>query len=193
MTDKLKRLYEGKGALDRYFEEKIPRDIYRGRKQGAHTDVMQPTILGFYKRKVDVRPPDIFISDKMGTSPQFINGDEGKLVVDDKTGTLTADIIRDADKYMVRGCRTMKGNYRGVSLFHKTNPRLRNFDWFKIPKDTEIPKSLACTRDSYLTEAQINNRTEPAVHYTIAPKDDMPLSLFLQELKVLSSKAIKEK
>ena len=86
----------------------------------------------------------------------------------------------------------MQGKYRGVSTFHKTNTRLRNFDWFKIPEDTEIPKTLACTRDSILPESKINDDTDPAVHYTIAPKDDMSLSLFLQELKALSNKTIKE-
>jgi hypothetical protein len=32
----------------------------------------------------------------------------------------------------------MSGDHRGVSVFDKTNPRLRNFDWFKIPADTPL-------------------------------------------------------
>ena len=95
MSDELKHIYKGKGALDRYFDEKIPRDLYRGRKHGNRSDIMQPTILGFYKRKVNVRPPDILIKDQNQKSPQFVANDESKLVVDDEDGTLTTEIIRN--------------------------------------------------------------------------------------------------
>lgn len=71
----------------------------------------------------------------------------------------------------------------GVSVFDMVNTALSNFDWFKLPANTSIPESLAVTRDA--------DRARPGkpTHYTIAPKDDMPLSLFLQHLKGMAAAA----
>ena len=190
MSDELKKVYEAEDAIDRYYDEKIPRDLFRGRKKGLSVDIMQPMILGFYRR-TEPRLPDVHLHNEAGKSPQFKDETESMLVIDDKHGTLTADIVGQADKYMVRGCRTLSGNYRGVSVFDRKNTGLRNFDWFKIPKDTELPPSLACTRDRNVPEEQVSH-SKIAVHYTIAPKDDMTLSLFLQALKSLSNRAVKE-
>lgn len=190
MPDELKRVYEKAGALDRFYEGHTPIDLYRGRPKGTE-DIMQPTVLGFYRRAtIDGQPPrprnpDVLLQDQAGTSPQFKDAKREALVVDDKKGTITAAILRDADKYMVKGCRTMSGDFRGVSVFDRTNPRL-SFDWFKIGKGTELDKALACTRDGPLPL-----ESAEAVHYTIAPKDDMALSLFLQYLKAIANVAEK--
>ena len=55
---------------------------------------------------------------------------------------------------------------------------------FKIPADTKIPEGLAVTKDHKIPQG--------AFHYTIAPKDDMPLALFLQQLKTMSQRATLE-
>lgn len=70
-------------------------------------------------------------------------------------------------------------------MFDAPNAQLRNFDWFEIPAHAPIPEALAVTRDA--------DRARPGkpTHYTIAPKDDMPLSLFLQHLKGLAAAAKK--
>lgn len=185
MSEELKRVYEKQGALDRYFDTVIPKDLYRGYKKGATYDLMQPTLLGFYIRG-NPRLPDVHVSAQDSKiSPQFTDATERELVVDDTFGSLTVAMVANADKYMVRGCRTMDGEFRGVSLFDKKNERLRNHSWYKIPKGAEIPEALACTRDGPADAPY-------PVHYTIAPKDDMPLSLFLQHLKVLTKQAVKD-
>ncbi|MDB5865731.1 MAG: hypothetical protein JWO70_3537 [Betaproteobacteria bacterium] len=182
MTDELRRVYEGAGALDRYFDQKTPVDLFRGRRQGDATDLMQPTLIGWYA-KLEARDPDVLVVDDKGGSPQYTSGDLSELVTEGKGKPVTAEIVRNADKLVVKGCRTMVGNHRGVSVFDKTNPGLRNFDWFKLPGGTELPDAIAVTRDfSGATSAK-------PIHYTVAPKDDMPLSLFLQHLKGLAAKA----
>ena len=72
-----------------------------------------------------------------------------------------------------------------MSVFDATNPQLKNFDWYEMTAGTTILDALAVTRDA---DRPIPGR---ATHYTIAPKDDMPLSLFLQHLKGMAAKAKK--
>jgi hypothetical protein len=84
---------------------------------------------------------------------------------------------RDGQKF-VAGCRTIQGQHRGISTFDDKNSRLAGFQWFKLPKGTAIPPGLAVTRDS---------DKDLIKHYTIAPKDDMPLDLFLVWLNALNS------
>ena len=63
------------------------------------------------------------------------------------------------------------------------DPRRKNHNWMRLPANTEIPPGLAVTRDE-----KPGAPSDTPVHHTIAPKDDMPLSLFLQYLKVLQAK-----
>lgn len=84
---------------------------------------------------------------------------------------------RDGKKY-VAGCRCIYGEHRGVSVFDRVNSDLPGFRWLKLPKGTGIPEALAITQDG--------DSRERANHYTIAPKDDMPLELFLVWLNVLN-------
>jgi Tse2-like ADP-ribosyltransferase toxin len=180
VTDELKNVYGAAGALDRFFDDKTPIDLFRGLKTGGHADLMQPTFIGWHTRG-EPRHPDVLVSDSVGVSPQYIGGDSSALVTEGKDKAETENILGNADKYVVKGCRTLAGKHRGISVFDKKNQVLRNFDWYKIEKGTDIPVSLAITRDSPLLES-----IKP-IHYTIAPKDDMPLPLFLQHLKALGS------
>ena len=50
----------------------------------------------------------------------------------------------------------------------------------------EIPDGLAVTRDADVTQKGV-------VHYTVAPKDDMTLALFLVQLHALGKDAVAEK
>lgn len=187
MTDELKKVYENANALGRFFDTQTPVDVFRGRRTGDKTELMQPTLIGWYV-KLEARRPDVLIAGaKDKVSPQYQNGDlNDDLVTEDKKKPVTAEILRNADQYIVKGCRTMNGEHRGVSVFDKKNGGLKNFDWFKIPAGTDIPKGLAVTRDASYTVS-----TKP-IHYTVAPKDDMTLSLFLQQLKSMAAKAVQD-
>ena len=114
MSNKLKKIYSSANKLDRYCDTKTPCKLYRGLKKGSAVGLMVPTIFGFYKRN-EPRNPDVFISDSVSTSPQFKT--DGVLVTESKSQPLTHEILKESDKYMVRGCRTMSGEYRGLSRF----------------------------------------------------------------------------
>jgi toxin CcdB len=90
-----------------------------------------------------------------------------------------ADVLIETidGKEIVRGCRTVKGQFRGVSTFDRKG-RFAGFKWYKLSAGTTIPEALAITQDG-------TSRTE-ANHYTIAPKDDMPLALFQVWLNVFN-------
>jgi hypothetical protein len=82
-------------------------------------------------------------------------------------------------KKVGKGCRTTRGDYRGISTFDSRNENLRGFTWYKLPQATPIPEPLAITQDTdYLDKAN---------HFTIAPKDDMPLGLFQVWLNALNA------
>lgn len=185
MTDELKNIYKGKGALDRFFDAHTPVDLFRGRKQGDSTDLMQPTLIGWVTQR-GPRNPDVLVNDEHGLSPQYQDARLSAMVVEGKDRQKTAEILRNADQYVVKGCRTMSGLHRGVSVFDKKNTGLRNFDWYKIDKGTKIHEALAVTRDSSAPTSPL------PIHYTVAPKDDMPLSLFLQCLKSFEAVAKQE-
>ena len=184
MSDDLRRVYEGQGALDRYYDGATPPyKLYRGRRMGDSTDLMQPTLIGWYAKR-GPRHPDVLLEEAAsGNRPQYTEKD--KLVEEDRAKPLTQDLVANAAKYTVKGCRTMQGEHRGVSVFDRSNAGLRNFDWFEIPAGTELDPALAVTRDS---PRAAGSGADP-IHHTIAPKDDMPLSLFLQHLKGLAAKA----
>lgn len=94
-------------------------------------------------------------------------------------------IVEQDGKKIVKGCRATKGDYRGISTFDRKNPNLRGFTWHKLPKSTSIPEALAITQDT--------DRKDTANHFTIAPKDDMPLPLFQVWLNALAAHMTEEK
>ena len=88
-------------------------------------------------------------------------------------------IVERDGRQFVLGCRCIHGDYRGVSTFDRKNTALRGFRWFKLPKGTDIPEAIAITQDSDFTDRPN--------HFTVAPKDDMPLELFLVWLNALGN------
>jgi hypothetical protein len=186
-TDDLKKIYAQEGKLHNFFDSLTPTDLYRGRKTGLTMPFLQPTMIG-WPTQTDWRPPDVLAQDDQGKSPQYADGNPAKepLTEDRQKMPLTSSIIANADKYIVKGCRTSRANdrHRGVSTFDQMNPRLKSHVWMKLPADTEIPPGLAVTRDE-----KPGAPSGTPVHHTIAPKDDMPLALFLQYLKVLEAKS----
>ena len=88
-------------------------------------------------------------------------------------------IVERDGKKIVLGCRCIHGDYRGVSTFDRKNTALAGFRWFKLSKGTDIPEAIAITQDS--------NFKDRANHFTIAPKDDMPLDLFQVWLNTLGN------
>jgi hypothetical protein len=114
MSDELKKVYERAGSLAYFFETTTPTNLFRRRKVGDGTPIMQPTLIGF---GTEERPrlPDVHLSDEYGNSPQFKQ--DGSIEREPGSKPLTKQIVSDASKYTVRGCRTLKGNYRGASVF----------------------------------------------------------------------------
>lgn len=90
-------------------------------------------------------------------------------------------------KQWVLGCRCVSGDYRGVSVYDVRVTWLGH-GWmnYRIPQGTSVPENLAVTKDHALPSFK-------ATHYTLAPKDDMPLELFIESLKVIAAKAVLEK
>ena len=75
---------------------------------------------------------------------------------------------------------------RGVSTFDKPGvPSGRGWEYFCIPKGTELPDGLAIVRDEF-------NDRFGATHHTIAPARDMPLETFKQLLEKLARSLVRE-
>ncbi len=81
---------------------------------------------------------------------------------------------------------SVKKQPRGISTFDQPGlPKGKNWDYYRIPKNTVLPDGLAIVKDQYNTMFQ-------ATHYTIAPAFDMPLTQFKSLLSVLAQRIIKE-
>ncbi|HWU80511.1 MAG TPA: hypothetical protein VN158_10645 [Caulobacter sp.] len=158
MSDDLKNIYKAANKLAFYFDDKTPRDLYRGQtstEERKGTPVLYPNP-GFTRKHGPPRLPDVQVFIRQ------IEKAEGGIV----------------EEKWVKGCRTMRGDYRGVSTFSKVT--MPSMTWYRLPKDTDIPVALAVTQDG--------TNEERGIHYTIAPKDDMPLSLYQVWLNELNAK-----
>lgn len=150
MTDELRKLYEDEGLLHRYFDKTVPRDLFRGQ---SRTEARQGL-------------PVLY------PNPGFVRKDGSVRLPD-------VQVVERDGKRIVVGCRSVHGDYRGVSTFDRKNPALPGFRWFRLAAGTDIPQALAITQDSEFKDR--------ANHHTIAPKDDMTLELFLVWLNALGS------
>jgi hypothetical protein len=61
-TDEMKKIYEARGKLAYFFEQRTPVNLYRRRNIGDKTMIMQPTIIGFGPEDRP-RIPDIKLED----------------------------------------------------------------------------------------------------------------------------------
>lgn len=177
-TNELKNVYTSANKDGRFFDQTTPVVLFRGIKRGASAGLMQPTLIGFMLKK-GPRKPDVLFRDGKGKTPQYEDSDISRAITLDDSGELTRHILANAGDYVVQGCRTIKGDHRGMSLFDKVNPNL-SFKWYRLPASSKIPPGIAITRDADAMHSEL------PIHYTAAPKDDMPLSLFLQHLKELA-------
>ncbi len=158
-TDVLRQLYAKEGKADRYFEGYTPCVLYRAQSRND------------FKKAVFIMEPH----------PGYVKKDaEGNVVKERLPDVKIVD--RDGQR-VVLGCRATSGNFRGLSIFDAKvswlGPGWINYE---IPAGTGIPESLAIVKDHYI-------KSYGSTHYTIAPKDDMPLELFIQTLKVVAKAA----
>jgi hypothetical protein len=150
MSEELKAIYQEAGLLQYHFDQLVPRDLFRGQSRTEEK--------GGY--------PVLY------PNPGFIRPDKSVRLADVK-------IVERNGQQIVKGCRCIRGDYRGVSTFDRKNPVLRGFKWYKLSQGAEILEALAITQDS-------DYKYRPN-HFTIAPKDDMPLTLFQVWLNALTA------
>ncbi|WP_338847508.1 hypothetical protein V8J88_02210 [Massilia sp. W12] len=152
----MQKAYENAGELHFFFDKVFPIDLWRGQKEKD------------YKAGVFPLQP---VTEKI----ELIIGNKKRVRLPD------VEVFEKNGMPWIKGCRsTKKGKQHwGVSLFDKP-PSFAKNDWrnFKIPQDTPIPESIAVTQDG--------DSAERENHYSICPKDDMPLSLFIQHLKEIA-------
>jgi Tse2 ADP-ribosyltransferase toxins len=160
----LRDLYARMGLADRYFDGATPAQLWRA----------QP-------------PTDV----KKGAF--MFQPHPGYRKVDKQTGTVIKDrppdveiVERDGKKWVRGRYIHGAGDYRGISVFDARVNWLGP-DWvnYRIPKATPITENLAVTKDYRRSD-------NGATHYTIAPKNDMTLELFIQSLKVIAAKVVLE-
>lgn len=148
MSNPLKQVYQAKNKLQFYSDKTVPVDLYRAQKI---TEI---------KKKFPLLTPN----------RGFVRSD----------GTLrVADVLIEVvdGQEIVRGCTTIKGMFRGISVFDKPR-QFANHKWFVLAAEAPIPGGLAITQDG-------TSSHEPN-HYTIAPINDMPLALFQVCLNALA-------
>jgi hypothetical protein len=93
-------------------------------------------------------------------------------------------VVEEDGKKIAKGCRCVNGEYRGISTFDQKDGA--GYRWYKLPKSTGIPEALAITEGSDRPVGVTN-------HFTIAPKDDMPLPLFQVWLNALGRHMTEDK
>lgn len=151
MSDTLKNLYADANIPHRYYDNVTPVDLYRGQK------------LREFKQGKGILDPELV-----------------GWVKPDGSHRLADVLVEEVDgRMIVRGCRSIAGHYRGVSVFDRVPPFSKSSSWkcFLIPSESKIPEALAITKDADF------RRGSSGIHFTIAPKDDMPLDLFLVWLR----------
>ena len=87
---------------------------------------------------------------------------------------------RKPDITIEQGRVLVRDRPRGISTFDKPNTFKGQWEYYKLPAGTLLPKGLVIVRDSY-------NPVFQATHHTIAPEMDMSLTRFKLLLNQLAS------
>jgi hypothetical protein len=179
MTEEMKKAYEAVGELKYFFEKYVPNlNLWRGLKKDKYKE--QIKTFNNSGKQVPVNFARDFSIEPVIAGFEIVTK-HGKRWREPDVKVF----IRNGEKW-IKGCRTTrKGDQHwGVSLWD-SKPKFAEKGWFNfcLPgKDSEnpvpIPASLAITQD--------DDYTFRSNHYTIAPKDDVPLSLYVQHLKVIA-------
>ena len=90
----------------------------------------------------------------------------------------------DVETYTKHGCQWVRAKVgMGVSLLDRKNAFPGGgWEYFVIPKGTEVPAGLVITKDHYIARYS-------ATHYSVSPNFDMPASQFIRLLDILAMNA----
>lgn len=90
----------------------------------------------------------------------------------------------DVETYTKNGCQWVRAKVgMGVSLLDRKNAFPgAGWEYFVIPKGTEVPAGLVITKDHYIARYS-------ATHYSVSPNFDMPASQFIRLLDILAMNA----
>ena len=111
MPDDLRKIYETAGRLQYYFDDKVPCDLFRGQSK---TEAKQGLPILYPN-------PGFKLKDGSDRLPDVM-------------------IVVENGKQIVKGCRSTKGDYRGISTFDRKNSKLSGFKWFKLPDRRRFPR-----------------------------------------------------
>ncbi|HXI56849.1 MAG TPA: hypothetical protein VNO55_12370 [Polyangia bacterium] len=173
MADTMRQAYEAAGALRYYFDKTVPIDLWRGLKKSVLRDRVAEVL-----RQGGKSPSDRDIAVEPLTVGFEIVTPAGR-----RWRQPDVEVFQQNGQPWIRGCRTTRtgGRHWGISLWDQQPAFAARGGWhsFRLPKGAPIPEALAVTQD--------DDHTSGPNHYTLAPKDDMPLGLYVQWLKELAA------